>query len=151
MYGEDACNEILSTFNCPLNIDVQDFIQHKAIDFAKKHISITFLVFSKIEEGTVLAGYYTLANKFVAVSSELLSKTLQKRIAKFSQYDDVLKQYYISMPLIAQLGKNFTENALKSNISGNSLLELAFQKITLVQSTIGGNTTYIDCAATPEL
>lgn len=27
MYGEDSCKEILSTFICPLNIDVSDFRQ----------------------------------------------------------------------------------------------------------------------------
>lgn len=36
MYGEDSCKEILSTFICPLNIDVADFIHNKAIEFAKQ-------------------------------------------------------------------------------------------------------------------
>lgn len=28
MYGEDSCREILSTFICPLNMDVADFIDN---------------------------------------------------------------------------------------------------------------------------
>ncbi len=63
MYGEDACKEILSTFICPLNLDVADFIHNKAIEFAKQ------------------------------------------------RYDTTLNRYLISMPLIAQLGKNYSETA----------------------------------------
>ncbi len=76
MYGEDSCNEILSSFICPLNLDVSDFIHNKAITFAKQRIAITFLVFMETKKGNVLAGYYTLANKFVAVSADMLSRTL---------------------------------------------------------------------------
>lgn len=85
MYGEDSCKEILSAFICPLNLDVADFIHNKAIEFAKQRIAITFLVFIETPKGNILAGYYTLANKFVSVSADSLSKSLQKRVSKFSQ------------------------------------------------------------------
>ncbi|MDE6635739.1 MAG: N-acetyltransferase [Lachnospiraceae bacterium] len=151
MYGEDSCKEILSTFICPLNIDVADFIHNKAIEFAKQRIAITFLVFRETEKGNVLTGYYTLANKFVAVSADMLSKTLKKRITKFSQYDAVLDRYLISMPLIAQLGKNYSNTAKEYPISGSDLLDLACQNIKKVQHIIGGKTTYIECASNLKL
>lgn len=151
MYGEDSCREILSSFICPLNIDVADFIHNKAIEFAKQRIAITFLVFRETEKGNVLTGYYTLANKFVAVSADMLSQTLKKRIAKFSQYDAVLDRYLISMPLIAQLGRNYSNIARDYPISGNNLLDLACQNIKKVQHIIGGKTTYIECASNPKL
>lgn len=151
MYGEAACTEILSTFICPLNIDVADFIHNKAIEFARQRIAITFLVFRETEKGNVLTGYYTLANKFVAVSANILSKTLQKRIAKFSQYDASLNRYLISMPLIAQLGRNYSDTARVYPISGNELLDLACQNIKKVQHIIGGKTAYIECASNPNL
>lgn len=151
MYGEDSCKEILSTFLCPLNSDVANFIHNKALEFAKQRIAITFLVFKETEKGNILTGYYTLANKFVAVSADLLSKTLQKRIAEFSQYDSILNRYLISMPLIAQLGKNYSDTASKYPISGNDLLELACQNIKKAQHIVGGKTTYIECASNPKL
>lgn len=151
MYGEDSCRKILSTFICPLNIDVADFIHNKAIEFAKQRIAITFLVFRETEKGNVLTGYYTLANKFVAVSADTLSNTLKKRISKFSQYDAVLDRYLISMPLIAQLGRNYSDTAREYPISGNDLLDLACQNIKKVQHIIGGKTTYIECASNPKL
>lgn len=80
---------------------MEDFIHNKAIDFAIQRVVITFLVFLEKDEQLYFAGYYALANKFVSVSGNMLSKTLQKRNAKFSQYDPKLESYLISMPLIA--------------------------------------------------
>lgn len=31
--GEDKTKEILSSFSCPLNADVEKFLKHKAIEF----------------------------------------------------------------------------------------------------------------------
>lgn len=114
VYGEDSCRKILSTFICPLNIDVADFIHNKAIEFAKQRIAITFLVFRETKKGNVLTGYYTLANKFVVVSANMLSKTLKKRISKFSQYDAILDRYLISMQrmILCHLGN---ANGKKTN------------------------------------
>ncbi len=146
MYGEEACQEIVSSFACPLNKDVEDFIRNKAISFAKQRIAITFCIFSK--ENGQLIGYYTLVNKFVVVTEDKLSKTIQKKISRFSQYDNKLNSYLISMPLIAQLGKNFIDN---NPITGADLLNFACDRIKQVQRTIGGKTTYIECAANEKL
>lgn len=76
--GEDNCQKILSTFVCPLNTDVEDFIHTKAIQFAKQKIAISYLVFAEQDNQRYFVGYYTLANKFVCVNSSSLSlvKTL---------------------------------------------------------------------------
>lgn len=42
--GEDALVGILSDFSCPLNPEIETFVKKNAIDFAKKKISITYLV-----------------------------------------------------------------------------------------------------------
>lgn len=150
-YGEDKCQSILATFHSPPNKDVENFIKQKAISFARQRLSITFLVFL-VEKGLpTFIGYYTLANKFVSISEGMLSKTMQKRISKFSQYDDNLKQYFVSMPLIAQLGKNFAYSKQDTNFSGTNLLALACDRVCQVQKIIGGKTTYIECAANPYL
>lgn len=146
LYGEDVCQRVLATFSCPLNRDVEDFIRNKAINFAKQRIAVTFLVFSK--GSGQLVGYYTLVNKFTTVSENMLSKTIQKKILKFSQYDSKLNAYLITMPLIAQLGKNFIEN---NPITGTDLLDLACNRIKHVQRIIGGKTAYIECAANEKL
>lgn len=151
VYGEDSCKKILSTFVCPFNLEIADFIHNKAVEFARRQIAVTFLVFTESEKGNVFAGYYTLANKFVTVSADTLSKTLQKRIEKFTQYDAALDKYLISMPLIAQLGRNYSDSASKYPISGNELLNLSCQNVKKAQHIIGGKMTYIECASNPKL
>ena len=148
--GEDECSKILSSFVCPLNSDVENFARNKAIQFAKQRIAITYLVFVHQENDAYLAGYYTIANKFISVLGSVLSKTIQKKIGKFSQYDEDLQRYMISMPLIAQLGKNFAEY-LPINVSGNDLLGMALERVRYVEHLIGGKTVYIECNNQPKL
>lgn len=130
--GEDSCQNILSSFICPLNPDVEDFIHTKAIPFARQHIAVTYLIFAEQNNQKYLVGYYTLTNKFICINNSALSKTLQKKIAKFSQYDATLKQHMISMPLIAQLGKNFASN-IPLNIAGSDLLEMALERVLAIE------------------
>ena len=72
LYGEEECRIILSSFSCPLGKDVEDFISHKAIEFAKQRIAMTFLVFHERDEQLSMVGYSTLANKCVSVSGHML-------------------------------------------------------------------------------
>lgn len=148
-YGEDKLRAFLSRFMCPQNTDVENFLQTKAIGFAQQKIAMTYLVFSDNEQPE-LVGYFTLANKFVSITGNALSKTLQKRILKFSQFDGELDRYLVSMPLIAQLGRNFSP-ALSVSISGKELLALACRKVQEAQYIIGGKTVYIECASNPKL
>ncbi len=148
-YGEDKLKATLSGFTCPQNTDVENFIHTKAIEFSKQRIAMTYLIFSDNKKPE-LVGYFTLANKFVAVIGNILSKTLQKRILKFSQFDRELDRYLISMPLIAQLGRNFNP-ALSASIPGKELLTIACHKVQEAQLIIGGKTVYIECASNPKL
>lgn len=148
--GEDMCQNILSSFMCTLNADVEDFIRTKAIQFAKQRIAISYLVFAENEGEHLFVGYYTLANKFVCVNSSSLSKTMQKRISRFSQYDPSSERYMVSMPLIAQLGKNFN-STLPFHIEGADLLEMALERVIEIEHLIGGKTVYIECNNQPKL
>lgn len=151
LYGEEDCRSILSSFVCPLGKDVEDFIHNKAISFAIQRVAITFLVFLEKDEQLLLVGYYTLANKFVSVSGNMLSKTMQKRIEKFAQYDSGVERYLVSMPLIAQLGRNFVYEKTDTEFTGSDLLELACRRVIQVQKIIGGKMTYIECAYNKKL
>ena len=135
--GEDTVKDILSGFSCPLNPDVEEFLKHKAVDF----------VFASFKNQWVLVGYFALASKHITITSKFLykqSKTLRKRISKFATYDSELKSYIMSAPLIAQLGKNYTEN-YNSLITGDELLEEACHKISRIQFDLGGKFAYLEC------
>lgn len=99
-YSEDKLNSILLRFYSPKNQDVEDFIRYKSLDFAKQRLAISYLVFSD-SPNPLLLGYFTLANKFVSINESMLSKTMQKKILKFAQYDYETKRYVMPIPLIA--------------------------------------------------
>ena len=44
--GEDKLVQLLSEFSCPLNPDVERFLKQQAMDFAKKHQAVTYLVWA---------------------------------------------------------------------------------------------------------
>ena len=144
--GEAVVKEQLSSFSCPANLDVQDFLWNKAISFAKQGIAATHLVYTSYQGKPVLVGYYALANKtYVIRNIDKYSTTLRKRLRKFAKYNEDLRQYEIPMPLIGQLGKNYA-NGYDRLIDGGELLNLAFERIKMMQMCVGGKLAYLECA-----
>ena len=142
--GESYVRNIISSFSCPQNKDVEDFLHSKAIEFSKQGLSKTHLVFTLKEDNLILVGYYCLAPKPIIIEKSVLSKTLQKKVNKFAVHDISNKRYITSASLIGQLGKNFTDGNNKL-IDGSYLLNLAIKKIKAIQDEIGGRLTYLEC------
>lgn len=149
-FGEDKIKDILSDFSCPLNRDVENFLKYKAIEFSKQGIAQTHLVFASYKQESALIGYFALANKTINISKNNLSRTLSRRISKFGTFDEHIKAYIISAPLIAQLGKNFA-GGVNHLITGDELLKIACDKIKSIQVDIGGKITYLECEDKPAL
>lgn len=148
--GEKKCREILSQFSCPLNADVELFLHNSAIELAKQSVSTTHVVLSSFRNTLVIIGYFTLANKNIIVSNKNISKTFRKRISKFGTFDPDRKGYNISAPLIAQLGKNYS-NEYNNLITGDELLLMACNKVAKAQELIGGKIVYVECEDKPAL
>jgi len=105
--GEYMVKIILSEFSCPPNRDVEYFLKHKAIEFSKCGISVTYLIYTSYKSKPVIVGYYALANKTINIYKDNISKSLSKRVSKFATFDSQTKRYTMSTPLIGQIGKNF--------------------------------------------
>lgn len=151
--GEDAAKSILSSFSCPMNRDVEYFLSKKAIDFSKNGWAQTHLVFASFQGNWVLVGYFSLANKYIRISAKHLGKSsssLRRRISRFATFDKDVKAYFLPAPLIAQLGKNYS-NGYNELISGSELLEEACHKIQRLQFDIGGKFAYLECEDKPKL
>ncbi|MCL2249129.1 MAG: N-acetyltransferase [Oscillospiraceae bacterium] len=148
--GDVKTTAMLSDFSCPLAPDVEMFIQTKAIDFAKQGWSQTHLVFTSYKGEPVLVGYFTLASKVITVPLKNVSKTVRRRIAHFSTYDSTISAHCLSVPLIAQIGKNFT-NGYNKLIDGSELLEIACDKVSNIQLDLGGRYAYLECEDIPAL
>lgn len=149
--GEERVDEILKTFSCPLNFDVEEFLHRKAVAFSKSGIAKTHLVFASYKNNYEIAGYFSLAGSksfVVSAKSKAISRKIRERIRRFATYDNKLKQYNIPAPLIGQLGKNANYPNL---ISGSELLQLACDKIKQVQLDVGGKFAYLECENVPKL
>lgn len=142
--GENGAFDILSDFSCPLNQDIEIFLKKKAIEFEKQGISATHLVFASFKGNNVLVGYYTLSTKSFNVTKSAISKSLSKRINKFATYDTDLRSYILPAPLLAQIGKNFT-NGYNKLITGDELLNMAVEDVRMIQQIIGGKVLYLEC------
>lgn len=139
--GEDDLVQILSEFSCERNADVERFLKNSAIEFTKKNQSVTYLVFS-VEDGELL-GYFTIALKPLTVRGEMVSNTVKRKLLRISELDEETQTYTMSAYLIAQLGKNFTNGADK-RITGEELLEAAWNKIEEIQYRAGGVVAFLE-------
>lgn len=143
--GESAAKNVLSSFSCPLNPDVEYFLRHTAIEFSKQSISSTYLIMASYKDKYVLCGYFSLANKVFCIEKDSLpNKNWKRRMAKFGQFDKAVQRYTISAPLIGQLGKNYA-NGYDKLITGDELLKLALDKVREMQYIVGGKIVYLEC------
>lgn len=143
--GEDFCREILSAFSCPKNRDVEKFLtKRSAIDFARQRVAQTFLVYASYRKKQVLCGYFTFALKHIVVNTHAISQTTARRLRKFAMPPTDPGSLVITAPLIAQLGKNFT-NGYNQLITGDELLAISIDKVREAQMILGGKVIYVEC------
>ncbi|MDR3308028.1 MAG: hypothetical protein LBS58_03930 [Coriobacteriales bacterium] len=144
---EDGTELFLSSFSCERNQDIEDFLRHKAIEFAKQSISTTHVVLSKNAGGLQIAGYFALAIKNLFIDERNIpSSEWKRRVGRFGELYQDLKGYVIPTPLIAQLSKNDF-----SPISGDELIRLAFDKVAELQRNFSGKIVYLECSDEPKL
>ena len=139
--GESRLLQVLSGFSCPKNPDVERFLKKSSIEFTKKNQSVAYLVFdvSSME----LVGYFTIALKPLTVGGETVSNTVKKKLMRVSELDEQSQTYTMSAYLIAQLGKNF-KNGAEKKITGEELLELAWDIVEKMQYMGGGMVTFLE-------
>lgn len=140
--GEERLQPFLETFSSPMNPAIENFIRNRAIDFARRKLSITYLV-NDLEDGQIL-GYFALTHKAVLISNSRLSNTSRKKLERFARLDRATGDYMASAFLIAQFGKNYgVDNG--ERISGKELMDIANDILVNIQHQIGGGIIYLDC------
>ena len=144
--GEDGVKEVLSDFSCPLNCEIEHFVKVDSIPFSRNKSSITHFV---IDESSSVVAMFCLAHKAIEISSSGVTKTIQRKMTRFSELSEEDKSYKISAFLIAQFSKNFAcENC---PITGDELMNLAIEVLENVQKQIGGCVVYLECENKEEL
>ena len=146
--GEDELMLNLSSFSCAVNNEIQTFLYEHAIEFARKKISITYLV-TDTENGELL-GYFTLAHKVLEVSAAGLSNNVKKRMSRYARLNENTDSYLVSAFLLAQFGKN--DNVAEGmRITGAELMDCVDAVLEDIQYRIGGSVVYLDCEDKPQL
>lgn len=148
--GEPFVKEMLSSFSCPLNQDIEDYLHKKAVIMAQKNISPTYLVFTTQLGKPVLIGYYTIALKTLTIRCGKITRRQRDKIKRFGSYDENQNAYQIPAYLIAQLGKNFS-NGYDKLITGDELLKMACDRVKESQNLVGGKVVYLECEDKPRL
>jgi hypothetical protein len=146
----DEASRELKNFACPKNPSVEHFIRENALNSSLQGTSQTHMVVIIGETETKIIGFFALANKVITVGRDSVTKTMFKKILKFGYYDSQTDSATVSIPLIAQLGKNFNKDYDKL-ISGSELLRIACRKVAEAQDIIGGRAVYLECEAIPKL
>lgn len=139
--GEAKLKQRLSDFSCPINPEIEQFVINRAIEFAKKKLSVTYFVVN--EFGKIVA-VFTLAHKAVDIGNVNLSNSKRKKISRYALLDPETGSYTVSAFLIAQFGKNYAVDEGKC-ISGNELMDLTFGILKKVQHNIGGGIVFLEC------
>lgn len=145
--GETNLKQLLSDFYCPRNKEIQHFVRNNAYEFARKKLSVTYLV---MNEDSCIAAVFTLAHKAVEIGNTRLSNSKRKKMNRYATLDLESDSYTVSAFLIAQFGKNFALDAEK-RLNGNVLMDLAFEVLARVQHEIGGGVVFLECEDSPKL
>jgi hypothetical protein len=145
--GENELRLNLSEFKCPLNQEIEHFIFDDAMEFAKKKMSITYLMFNSDDD---MVAIFTLTHKAIEISNKDLSNSRRKKISRYADLNLESDSYIVSAFLIAQFSKNYAINNGES-VNGDGIMELTFEVLHKVQREIGGGIVYLECEDKPKL
>lgn len=137
-------NEVLkglSSFSCPKNQEIENFLHKNAIEFAKRKLSITYLLLGN-SDGEIV-GYFTLAHKAIEIKNDNISNTVRRKLSSHAKLDADTNSYTVSAFLLAQIGKNYSADN-GQRITGKELIEFANDVLTDIQHRIGGSIIYLD-------
>ena len=139
--------DLIGSFRCEKNAEIEHFLHRNAIDFARKRQAITYFVLDGNDD---LLAYFALTHKAVKIDGSRLSKTVCRGLDRHAEKEPDGSGYNASAFLIAQFGKNSAYRGGLS-FSGNKLMEQAISSLKAAQHLVGGGIVYIECEDVPKL
>lgn len=147
LIGEESVVDVLSGFSCPKNKEIENFVRNNAVEFAKRKMSITYLL---LDEYSRVLAIFAITHKAVQIWGKNLSSTLQKKIQRYAQKNEKTDEYALSAFLIGQFGKNYQHKDAPVP-DGGKMMEAVLTILKHVQREIGGGVVYLECEEKPEL
>ena len=130
----NSIKELMSSFKCERDKDIEKFLKEKAIEFEKRKISRTYFWIDI--KNKQIVGYFSIGLDVIAL--EGLSNNLKRKLNKgFTPNNDFLFTY-----LIGQIARN--DNYSPKILSGKEIMNTALSKIKEAQDIVGGRVVCID-------
>lgn len=143
-FGEDSTRQILDSFSCPRNTDVEDFLKNpsKAIRYEETGNSRTYLMLAD-PSADVLA-YFSITFKQLIIAGTTLSKTTVRKLDGISKERKEIRAF-----LIGQIGKNFgiPDNPIRLA----HILDEVYSVLAAARALVGGRVVILECDDNPSL
>ena len=151
MTSDRVVDEVISSFCCDKDRDIQHFLCNNAIRFEKSGKSKTYFLFSEerlAERKFALLAYFSVALQVLKVAGLDLSNRKIKELDGFSakRSGETLTEFPVY--LIGQLSKNDTH---KDDITGKTIIDHAMSVISAAQEKVGGRIVLVECNNEPHL
>lgn len=147
---DSKLKNMLSSFSCVYDEDIQNFLHNRAVDFELLSKSRTYLIIDKeqfqkpgikLDELTIY-GYISLAVKVFTVP-ETTSNRKRQQLDGFSAKEHGKQISNFPCYLIGQLARN--SNVPRKSISGTELLNFAYDIIAISVDAVGGRNILVEC------
>ena len=147
---DDKLKNLLSSFSCAYDEDIQKFLHNRAVEFERLSKSRTYLIVSEEEfenpevafDEFTIYGYISLAVKVFTVP-ETTSNRQRQQLDGFSAKEHGKQISNFPCYLIGQLARN--SNVPKESISGAELLNFAYDIIAISVDAVGGRNILVEC------
>lgn len=146
----DLLSQILSSFSCEQDEDIENFLHNKSVEFEKLSKSRTYLICDEEQllsdnfylEDLKVYGYIAIAQKILSVPDDW-SNRKRKEIDGLNGkiYGEPIKDF--ACYLIGQLSRS--SSVSKSCITGEGLLQYAYDVIATAVDAVGGRYMMIEC------
>lgn len=123
--GENCVSAILSDFSSGgLNTDIEEFLKEKAILFSKQGWAATHLIFASYRGKPVLAGYYTLAAKYITISKKDIQLNLGGKFVYLECEDKRKLLDFYSDNGFVNFGRRYMDRDEVEKMEGRYLMQM---------------------------
>ena len=139
--GDVTVKKLLTGFSC-INLEVETFLNEKAIFFEKASLASTYLVldFKKL----YIHGFFSIANRQLLLKEHFIRACSKNKLKQFKKHSKKLDtgDWYVNSFLLGQIGKNSQGD---NELNDIELLALACNKLIEAASIIATKYIWLEC------
>ncbi len=141
-YDEQKIENAFKKFSCQREIDLENFLIHKAVPYEKTNYGKTYLVIDLeklLQDQFIVIAYFTIAQKSLDISN-LSKKKKRKVLGEYPGRDSINS---VPAYLIGQLGR--CDDYKNIDLDGQQVLNECYHAISLAAKVVGGNLIVLEC------